>query len=101
MFGSFFACYPIAASVCRTYVQDSAGGKTQVYIVLNTNSNIDLSRHQTHMYCGKEFMQVYCYTGVFPIIRIKLSVLIIVALCTNNILLENQNRYKSVISLSG
>ena len=54
MFGSFFACYPIAASVCRTYVQDSAGGKTQVYVVLNTNSNINIYRHLTHMVLWKK-----------------------------------------------
>ena len=30
IFGSFFSCYPIAASVSRSSVQDSAGGKTQV-----------------------------------------------------------------------
>ncbi|XP_005106268.2 sulfate transporter [Aplysia californica] len=29
-FGSFFSCYPIAASVSRSSVQDSAGGRTQV-----------------------------------------------------------------------
>ncbi|XP_029644388.1 sulfate transporter isoform X1 [Octopus sinensis] len=28
--GSFFSCYPFAASVSRTSVQDSAGGRTQV-----------------------------------------------------------------------
>ena len=66
MFGSFFACYPIAASVCRTYVQDSAGGKTQVYIVLNTNSNIDISRHQTHMIlCKRVYASILLYWG-FP-----------------------------------
>lgn len=32
IFGSFFSCYPIAASVSRSSVQDSAGGKTQVMI---------------------------------------------------------------------
>ncbi|XP_046331288.2 prestin-like isoform X1 [Haliotis rufescens] len=30
VFGSFFSCYPFAASVSRSSVQDSAGGKTQV-----------------------------------------------------------------------
>lgn len=30
VFGSFFSCYPFAASVSRTSVQDSAGGRTQV-----------------------------------------------------------------------
>nr|KAG5711664.1 hypothetical protein BaRGS_016846 [Batillaria attramentaria] len=29
-FGSFFSCYPIAASVSRSSVQDSAGGRTQL-----------------------------------------------------------------------
>uniref|UniRef100_K1P2Z7 Prestin n=1 Tax=Magallana gigas TaxID=29159 RepID=K1P2Z7_MAGGI len=30
IFGSFFSCYPFAASVSRSSVQDSAGGRTQV-----------------------------------------------------------------------
>ncbi|XP_052269419.1 prestin-like [Dreissena polymorpha] len=30
IFGSFFSCYPFAASVSRSSVQESAGGKTQV-----------------------------------------------------------------------
>ncbi|KAK3606362.1 hypothetical protein CHS0354_041998 [Potamilus streckersoni] len=30
IFGSFFSCYPYAASVSRSSVQESAGGKTQV-----------------------------------------------------------------------
>ncbi|KAL8612924.1 hypothetical protein ACOMHN_035001 [Nucella lapillus] len=30
LFGSFFSCYPIAASVSRSSVQDSAGGRTQL-----------------------------------------------------------------------
>lgn len=30
IFGSFFSCYPFAASVSRTSVQDSAGGRTQL-----------------------------------------------------------------------
>ncbi|XP_041358329.1 prestin-like isoform X2 [Gigantopelta aegis] len=30
VFGSFFSCYPFAASVSRSSVQDSAGGRTQV-----------------------------------------------------------------------
>ncbi|KAL4229848.1 hypothetical protein ACF0H5_010240 [Mactra antiquata] len=30
IFGSFFSCYPYAASVSRSSVQDSAGGKTQI-----------------------------------------------------------------------
>ncbi|XP_025086804.1 LOW QUALITY PROTEIN: sulfate transporter-like [Pomacea canaliculata] len=29
-FGSFFSCYPIAASVSRSSVQDAAGGRTQL-----------------------------------------------------------------------
>jgi MFS superfamily sulfate permease-like transporter len=32
IFGSFFSCYPFAASVSRSSVQDSAGGRTQVLI---------------------------------------------------------------------
>jgi MFS superfamily sulfate permease-like transporter len=32
IFGSFFSCYPYAASVSRSSVQESAGGKTQVNI---------------------------------------------------------------------
>ena len=35
IFGSFFSCYPIAASVSRSSVQDSAGGKTQVMSMQN------------------------------------------------------------------
>ncbi|XP_060582830.1 prestin-like isoform X2 [Ruditapes philippinarum] len=30
VFGSFFSCYPYAASVSRSSVQDSAGGKSQI-----------------------------------------------------------------------
>ncbi|CAL1546240.1 unnamed protein product [Lymnaea stagnalis] len=30
LFGSFFSCYPMAGSVSRSSVQDSAGGKTQI-----------------------------------------------------------------------
>uniref|UniRef100_A0A2C9JD61 STAS domain-containing protein n=2 Tax=Biomphalaria glabrata TaxID=6526 RepID=A0A2C9JD61_BIOGL len=30
LFGSFFSCYPMAGSVSRSSVQDSAGGKTQL-----------------------------------------------------------------------
>ncbi|XP_059150724.1 prestin-like isoform X2 [Physella acuta] len=30
LFGSFFGCYPMAASVSRSSVQDSAGGKSQL-----------------------------------------------------------------------
>ncbi|OWF37231.1 solute carrier family 26 member 10-like isoform X2 [Mizuhopecten yessoensis] len=30
IFGSFFSCYPFAASVSRSSVQDSAGGKSQI-----------------------------------------------------------------------
>ncbi|KAK3099221.1 hypothetical protein FSP39_001159 [Pinctada imbricata] len=30
VFGSFFSCYPFAASVSRSSVQDSAGGRTQI-----------------------------------------------------------------------
>lgn len=30
IFGSFFSCYPYAASVSRSSVQESAGGRTQV-----------------------------------------------------------------------
>ena len=47
MFGSFFACYPIAASVCRTYVQDSAGGKTQVKVILTKPSALFVEYRQT------------------------------------------------------
>lgn len=35
LFGSFFSCYPYAASVSRSSVQDSAGGKTQLASVVS------------------------------------------------------------------
>ncbi|KAL4229850.1 hypothetical protein ACF0H5_010242 [Mactra antiquata] len=35
IFGSFFSCYPYAASVSRSSVQESAGGKTQLASVVS------------------------------------------------------------------
>ncbi|KAH3838367.1 hypothetical protein DPMN_111776 [Dreissena polymorpha] len=35
IFGSFFSCYPFAASVSRSSVQDSAGGRTQIASVFS------------------------------------------------------------------
>ncbi|KAK7097493.1 prestin-like isoform X2 [Littorina saxatilis] len=35
LFGSFFSCYPIAASVSRSSVQDSAGGRSQLASVFS------------------------------------------------------------------
>ncbi|XP_052795509.1 sulfate transporter-like isoform X2 [Mya arenaria] len=35
VFGSFFACYPYAASVSRSSVQESAGGRTQLASVVS------------------------------------------------------------------
>ncbi|XP_048774241.1 prestin-like isoform X2 [Ostrea edulis] len=37
IFGSFFSCYPFAASVSRSSVQDSAGGRTQVTSVFSAS----------------------------------------------------------------
>ncbi|XP_076446458.1 prestin-like [Babylonia areolata] len=37
LFGSFFSCYPIAASVSRSSVQDSAGGKTQLASIFSAS----------------------------------------------------------------
>ncbi|XP_061163701.1 prestin-like isoform X1 [Saccostrea echinata] len=37
IFGSFFSCYPFAASVSRSSVQDSAGGRTQLTSVFSAS----------------------------------------------------------------
>lgn len=37
LFGSFFSCYPIAASVSRSSVQDSAGGRTQLASIFSAS----------------------------------------------------------------
>ncbi|GFO10661.1 sulfate transporter-like, partial [Plakobranchus ocellatus] len=36
-FGSFFSCYPIAASVSRSSVQDSAGGRSQLATLVSAS----------------------------------------------------------------
>nr|XP_022321583.1 solute carrier family 26 member 10-like isoform X1 [Crassostrea virginica]XP_022321584.1 solute carrier family 26 member 10-like isoform X1 [Crassostrea virginica]XP_022321585.1 solute carrier family 26 member 10-like isoform X1 [Crassostrea virginica] len=37
IFGSFFSCYPFAASVSRSSVQDSAGGRTQITSIFSAS----------------------------------------------------------------
>ncbi|KAK3606363.1 hypothetical protein CHS0354_042000 [Potamilus streckersoni] len=37
VFGSFFSCYPYAASVSRSSVQESAGGKTQLASLISSS----------------------------------------------------------------